>query len=226
MNCDIVIILGKGSRWNDNELKYSLRSIEKHLTNYENIYLIGEKPAWTQNVIHLPHPDLSKISDVNQYHKTLRACIDPTITANLLYFHDDHFLLSDFEANNFPNFHKGPLIEVKRYDPYGKRVKNTEQYLKHKGYPTLNFDVHTPILFNKSAWLESVHKANWKEESYVIKSLYANQQEINYIRIDDCKIYRTKDIEGKQIISTYPNPSFEIKQFLKERFPNKSRYEL
>ncbi len=40
---DLVYILGKGSKWSDNEIRFSLRSIEKYF-DYRKIFIIGEKP--------------------------------------------------------------------------------------------------------------------------------------------------------------------------------------
>ncbi len=48
---DIVIALGTGSRWMDNELRYALRSIEKHLKGHTGrILLIGQRPKWVNKV--------------------------------------------------------------------------------------------------------------------------------------------------------------------------------
>ena len=53
---DIVIPLGTGSRWQNNELRFALRSIEKYLTGYDKIFIIGECPSYLQNIIHIPCP--------------------------------------------------------------------------------------------------------------------------------------------------------------------------
>ena len=39
---DVVYILGKGSVWKDNEIRYSLRSIEKHLTGFDRVFIVGQ----------------------------------------------------------------------------------------------------------------------------------------------------------------------------------------
>jgi hypothetical protein len=56
---DLVYVLGSGSRWGDNELRYSLRSVEKHLKGYNNVYLVGDKPDWVRNVTHIPKQDIT-----------------------------------------------------------------------------------------------------------------------------------------------------------------------
>ena len=54
---DIVIPLGTESRWHDNELRFTLRSIEKHLTGYRNVIIVGWCPPWVQNVVHIKKED-------------------------------------------------------------------------------------------------------------------------------------------------------------------------
>ena len=59
MGLDIVIPLAKDKRTNYYELRMTLRSIEKNLTGYRNIIIIGERPTWITNIIHIPLPDIA-----------------------------------------------------------------------------------------------------------------------------------------------------------------------
>ena len=44
---DLVYPLNKlCSHWRNQELRYSLRSVEKFVKNYRNIYIIGDKPKY------------------------------------------------------------------------------------------------------------------------------------------------------------------------------------
>jgi hypothetical protein len=54
---DIVYVLGTGSNWSDNEIRFSLRSVFKNLTNIGQIFIVGEKPAGLKGFIHIDHPD-------------------------------------------------------------------------------------------------------------------------------------------------------------------------
>lgn len=46
---DLVYILGSGSQWRNNELRFSLRSVQKNLKGYRNIYIVGENPGFLKN---------------------------------------------------------------------------------------------------------------------------------------------------------------------------------
>ena len=65
---DIVYPLGRGSQWRDNELRYSLRSLEMYGVNVGKVYMIGTHlPEWCINVTYIKQNPLiinyhSKIS--------------------------------------------------------------------------------------------------------------------------------------------------------------------
>jgi hypothetical protein len=54
---DVVYPLGTGSVWQDNELRYSLRSLEKNFPDLGRVYVVGHKPDWLGNVEHIPFGD-------------------------------------------------------------------------------------------------------------------------------------------------------------------------
>lgn len=190
---DIVIPLGTGSHWQDNELRYCLRSIEKHLTNFNNIYIVGRLPEFITNTIHIPHDDIEKCKETNIYRKVVKACQNTNITDQFLFFNDDHFLMHDFDAKLFPNFCKGDLVtliqKLPQYNTYRKSVMRTASTLKQLGLSTNNFDTHTPIIYNKYSFLDVMCKYDWTNPyGFVVKSLYANTLNIEPIREPDCKI--------------------------------------
>ena len=58
---DIVYIIGKGSKWNNQELKYSLRSIAKYGINIGKVFIVGYKPNFVSDeVIYIPCDDIGE----------------------------------------------------------------------------------------------------------------------------------------------------------------------
>ena len=58
---DILYCIGEGSKWNNNELRYSLRSLEKFGKNVGNIYMVGYNPGFLSDevtFINCPCPSL------------------------------------------------------------------------------------------------------------------------------------------------------------------------
>jgi len=226
---DIVIPLGKGSRWQDNELRICLRAIEENLSNYRNIWIVGDYPKWLQNCYHIPKQDSQKlVPDKNIMLKVKAACLEHEISDSFLFMNDDHFLLKPFDAENFPNYYDRTLPEMYQLrgpSPYGYRIKNTYEHLLHIGKPVLHYDIHYPIIYQKRAFIERVvDDVDWDNRyGFIIKSLYANH-EPNKQQISDCK---SQDIPRDYwpCFSTMPHMSEGVQKWLFKRFPNKSRYE-
>lgn len=181
MNTSIVIPLGSGSRWDNTELRYCLRSIVKHLSGYGDIFLIGDKPDWVQNVIHIPATDgdMTYDKERNIFNKLMIACRDERVSEEFLMVHDDHYLLKDFVAGEFPYYSDGPFAEQMSISDYKHTIANTADFFKYGHiYNAQHYDVHCPIIFNKDCaqWL---HAINWeKKYGYCIKSCYCTIPEV------------------------------------------------
>ncbi len=126
---DILYPIGKGSVMNNDELRYSLRSVEKHLKNFRNVYIIGQKPDFLKDVVHIPHEDIDRSKETNIYKKILRGCQDETISDQFLFMNDDHFFLEDIDAPTFPFFCKSDLVvtlqKLPHHNLYSKSVLRT-----------------------------------------------------------------------------------------------------
>jgi len=220
---DVVYVLGTGSRWDNNEIRYSLRSLEKHLTGFRNVWVIGEDPKL--NVNHIPMEDPTDIPDTNIMLKLTTACNVSDISEDFLYVNDDHFLLDHYLAPEFPYYYFNTLkhrIERYTFGEYIKRCKNTLNYLTENNLPIKYFDIHTPIIYNKKLFIEHVYN-KWKEPC-VIKSMYANSLRIEGVEMKDNKIHthpRTSD----RIFSTLPKVTAHVQRWLDRKFPDKSRFE-
>ena len=224
---DIVIPLGNGSKWQDNELRYCLRSIEKHLTGYRNIWIIGFLPKWVTEINYLPTADQTQNSDYNIALKVEIACYNAEISDSFLFMNDDHYLLYDYLAPNFPYYHSGTLeamAQLRGRSPYGKKCLNTAKVCNQTKY----FDIHTPIIYQKEQFLKHVTEKDWgkrQDSGYVIKSLYANSLLIQGEPMTDCKSSKIP-LPSWKIFSSTPVIKQEVKDFLQDTFPNKSKYEV
>lgn len=226
---DVVYVLGKGSRMADIELRFSLRSVEKYLTGFGKIIIVGERPDWLQNIVHLFMADDSRLSpDHNIMRKVGMACSSLDVSEDFLFFNDDHYLLAPFHVEQFPAFYQGDLETYCRNrgnDGYGKRAKSTLDYLKSHNLPVKYFDVHAPIVYNKELFLKHVHEApGWGGEGYIIKSLYANSLKIEGTPFRDQKI-NAPPAPGVKIFSTFPHIKASVTRFLQEIFPEMSKFE-
>jgi hypothetical protein len=179
---DVVYVLGTGSRWNDNELRFSLRSLEKNLKDFRNIYIVGECPEFLQNVIHVPAVDIFEPAinaDGNIITKVLAACKCKELSDDFLFINDDHLVLQPVAAIDVPSLHHGDMTtfppDYWKLNYWRGRLKRTMEVLRQNNYTTLHFDCHTPIVFNKHIFPEIMGRFSYSDGiGYTMKSLYGN----------------------------------------------------
>jgi hypothetical protein len=251
---DIVYILGTGGRhWKDAELRYSLRSVYKHLIGYRNIYIVGERPAWLLAAssppgsgglcIHIPckdqDPGIPIYKERNIMLKLHKACQLPALSQNFLFVNDDHFFNGPAPAFNYPNFYcntlQHTLNERTSKCDYDQSLKNTSRALHAKGFTAYNFDVHYPISFEKSFFPLVMQLYDWKVRAgYVIKSLYCNTRRLTGMPIiQDCKMRVPMSaaqmhafVADKSLFSTGPRiEKAEALKFLQQQYPQPSPWE-
>jgi len=213
---DIVIPLGNGSKWNNNELKYAIRSIEKFVKNYRNIYIIGKCPDWLTSlninskiykdvinskniispynkkfIIHVPFGDTSYKTD-NIRNKILEACRTKEISNNFFFTNDDIFFTKTIDVINYPYYYDKNLIDIikdKNIDSYLTSLNNTYITLIKQDQPVKHYDIHCPIIYNKDKFKLIINSNNWNlRYGFTIKSLYSNTLKVEGKKINDFKI--------------------------------------
>ena len=246
MKFDIVYPLGNGSQWNDSELRYSLRAIQRNLKGVQNIVIVGRCPDFIDKskVIFIPADDpLPSNADGNIALKVLKVCDDPRISEDFLFINDDHIINSPMHISEIGYYHKGNFEAFKKkYWHTGlhrSRLRRTFEVLRQKGYTTFHFDLHTPIRINKTLFKKYVPQFDFQFDiGYTMKSIYANPAIPNELKeyIGDRKV---KIFEGKtftQLTRIFNEAMFisyndfglngELKYFLSQRYPRKCKYEL
>lgn len=231
----IVYALGRGSIWQDNELRFSLRSVEKYLEGYGEVFIIGKQPSFgIKNVTHI------QINDVSDYYPALNImkkiysyCAGDKGTEDFLFMNDDHWLLRKFNISEFPYFYKGELKDqLTNPTDYAKTIANTIDVLR--GYPLKDFDTHTPILYNKEVFMQIMDKFDWTiPHGYCIKSLYCNLKCMEGTFEQDGKIRKAKNEQQLRAWldthSVFSVADEALNNFLKKRFeklyPNPSKHE-
>ena len=218
----LLIPLGGGSIWNDNELRYSLRSAEMYLP-ITGVIIVGNKPKWLQNVTHLPYGDLPWFTNAakNIHHKIMQSPVEDFVLWN-----DDYFA-TDYIPEIQP-YHNGPLKDrLPHYNNnlYSNVIRNTID-----AGCTLNFDIHYPIAINLTQYKATVAAADWsKPYGYGIKSLYTQEGTFR----PDCKI--SERLTYEQITSVANSVDLfsignmalnsHMRKWLQHKYPNPSRYE-
>lgn len=214
---DIAIPLAKDRHTNYFELRMTLRSIEKNLTGYRNIYLIGELPSWVTNVTHIPIPDMAGRKAFSIFRKMITAAKNETVTQNFISWADDTYLLESLPASGIKHWYDETLLhwtQLNINSLYRSIIKNT-----WKVFPDgLFYNVHTPCIYDKDKF-KYLNQYNWTTTEYLIKSLYFNHNTSDPVPMKDPK--RHKGL----FYSTSGKIDPETNVMFKELFPNPSTYE-
>lgn len=239
MTCDVVYVLGTGSIWQDNELRYSLRSLETYVADIGQVYVVGTRPKWLTGVVHLPWPDNHICKERNIMEKIAYACGHPDLSRTFLHVNDDHFALAHTRAGDIPNYCGGPLDTLaKGINPknhWRDALINTYKALQDRGHTIHNFDIHTPILLDKVNYLDAMDQYDWRgtHRGFVVKSLYGNTMALTPTRITDVKL-NTRYLLPEVVELLRGRPWFSIgngalsnrfKELLSALYPHPSKYE-
>ena len=176
---DIVYVLGSGSLWLNNEIRYSLRSVDKFLQNKGEVFVFGELPIFLDDkkLIHVPLIDISGDKALNIRNKLVAICNNPLVSENFMLFNDDYFLRSAIDANNYPYYYKCDLYNTMNINRtlYREHVIATINALESRELSLYNFDTHKPIIYNKKHLLEVINMYDWNiKHGYIMRSLYCN----------------------------------------------------
>lgn len=234
---DIVIPLSDRSIWDHNELRFALRSAEKFIPDMGKVFIIGNKPHWIKNVINIVVQD--KPEEVYKEHnicnKVLAACKHNGVSNDFIFMNDDHFLLAPFTGDNYyQQSLSATLLKRASQDTYYRSLNNTLRSLQHYSLPTLNFDIHCPIIYNKREFAKVVSLYDWEKScGYVIKSLYCNTLRLLGIVDMDLKIntqlncFQLEALTmGRKFFSVGDGAvGGELATYLNYLYPKKSQFE-
>lgn len=175
MKADVVIPLGRGSRWDDNELRFCLRALETNFLDLGNVWIVGEKPAWCINVRYLRMPDFfTSNKDANLITKVMTACYQHGMSSAFIRSSDDEILLRPTRFDEMRPYHQG---EIRR--PNGnrwhRRLDRTGRWLRRRGMTAFNYDSHLPAPMQRDRFLEVFNRASYKKlPGLTIDSTYFN----------------------------------------------------
>jgi len=239
---DVLYILGNGSKWDNNELRYSLRSLEKHGNGYNRVFVTGYTPDFlNSNVIYNYHSD-NYAPNINHLMKVLWTFQNTDISDDILLNYDDNFFVKDIEVEEYPFYFKReelpdtfPISNI-----HTRSLLYTKKILKQLNKPTKDFAVHCPIIYNRQKFYDFIDvfkeyiKLDNRETSISVRCAYLNNIGVVGEYLKDLKIIgitSINDIEEKikdrNIFSIGENiQKGRIIDFLKMNYPNKSKWEI
>lgn len=232
---DALYILGNGSPFNNEELRMSLRSLEKNARGLGRVIVVGENPGFLSDLAEYYYiPEAKGNKEYRIAKKILNACDAGIVNGNFFFCNDDYLFHKPFNIEGYPYYHRGNLPRVRSTGHYRRSLYNTYKYLKTRRLPYLHFDIHCPIIYNSERFkgLRTHWEASGQlREGMVVKSLYSNFYGIEGRRRSDVKVShlgrQLSRIVGREMFS-YSDGGFRngVHNYAISKFPKPSRYEL
>jgi hypothetical protein len=229
---DIVYPVKRGNA--NEELRYSLRSVEKNVP-HRKIWTIGYNCGWTQNIGHITYHQGQNVR-LNTTQAMKLACFDPDISDPFLYWNDDYFCMKQIPRVRRMN--RGPIDAVitelaPKKDGYAQGMVATKNLLLERGYgpDILSYELHMPIHVYKGEMIDSIDLyESSKLPNLHKRTLYGNMVGLAGMSIPDNKIVFEQTPWDRDCtwISTSDKSfkEFQVGAWIKSHFPNPSKYEI
>jgi len=234
------------------ELRYSLRSIEKNLLFPFRVVIVGDLPEWInlETVLHIPHERIEGITENTLYDaitKLLIFCHHPDTSHHFIRMYDDIYVLKPVDLATIGQykamypFSKIPLRE----GTWWHQLYHTVEVLSNKGYEGYNTETHLPEMFNKENMKWVINSYSALQKRLLTSTLYFNtffpfskpllfskDFAIQFYNNEDGPFYTTSegDLQSKCQGKTYLNHNDgglndNLKSFISSTFPTPSRFE-
>ena len=180
--------------FNCEELRYSLRSVEKNFP-HRFVWFVGGQPKGFQPDRAIKHKQVGSTKWDNYVDMTLTERID------------------ELRRNVHPWL-----------NPYGRTLFKAEQELISLGCPTMNYDVHLPMMFNKELFKASINKCS----SPQMRSVYGNLNAVPFVIHQDVKVYDMETVPKDPDFLSTDEDVFEkgrVGAYIRKQFPTPSRWE-
>jgi len=205
---DVVYVLGSGSLWSDNEIRYSIRSFKKHFKDLRNVVVVGELPRFLHGLVYIPYPDRRGVNkDCRMMLKVLAACNDARVSENFVLCTDDTVLLKDLHFKDFTGWHEGKMFydavadqrdhmqavfnpKMQKPSNWFQFCYNTGMELQRRGLPDNNYDrAHSPQPINKKEFAAVMDTWNMIHNRYTVSNIYNNST----------KLFKGRNINGRNL---------------------------
>lgn len=241
---DIVYILKVDPINNNEELRYSLRSLGN--IPHGRVFIVGEKPDWVTNITYIPvAQDCTKAENAIKNIRT--AAESPEISDDFILMNDDFFFMKKLDALPAMNFGKlADMIRLyeQRYpegSDYVNSMKMLHALLKDRGcVDPVSYELHTPMMFNKQKLRQMYDETGG--QFYQARSYYGNLYgDAVGATVTDVKIFldpthndpaynnSPHSYLSQQILLSSTGGAFKTGypgQYIRSIFPDKSIYEI
>lgn len=223
---DVVYILGTGSKWQDNELRYSLRSLS-HI-EHGQVFIVGERPDWLQNIIHVPAEDIyGDQKQRNALHK-LSEALKTDASEDFILMNDDFFILRPTTVRYAYRRKLKDALDGRAGGRYKTAITNTLAMFPDG----LDYSLHIPFIYNKVKLAETISACG--NEPVLLRTVYGNMHNVGGEQMDDVKLTSAREFRLGEALGfgDFLSTTDEIvldrgfRAWIQRKFPEPSQFEI
>ena len=228
-NNDIVFVLK--DHLDTDELRYSLRSIEKNFP-HRYVWFVGTKPEGFEPDKMLSHKQAGELKWDKIKSSMLKIVEEPELSDEFFWFNDDFFVMKPFKGKfiNYADKSLTELIEQQRkqnpwLNIYARTVYKAREELKSLHKPEVNFEVHMPMLFEKAKVTAAIMTCS----SPQMRSIYGNVTGCKWRQHNDVKVYDLDEVPDDPDYLSTNDKTFtngKVGAYIRAAFPEPSRFEV
>ena len=163
------------------ELKFSLRSVEKNLIDVEfRVWIVGDRPSWlSEEARFIEVPCSGKTPRLDVAMKRMAVDNHPDINESYVWMNDDIYFINPVTYADLciPKALHDLAPNISRYDTqtaWGRDMAETFKRLKSEKLPILHYAVHVPYVLEKIKSKELFRVFDLENKSYIFENLYYN----------------------------------------------------
>lgn len=243
---DLLLPLGSGSPFGNNELMFFIRSLRRYGTGWRTLWIAGEDPGFLRQddrVRFVPIPEPTHPKEFRIIWKQLYAMERiPEMLDDVVLVNDDYVLCAPVDLSTIPAYRKsGSLRDHAASHPcpvYSATLAASYRFLSTRGKPTRHFDVHLPCRVSRDAYLRlrpvwnDATRSEGKHDGVVCRSVYHNWYRtpgeiVNDLKFSDKNSHRIRELTAGRWVFSYGDTAIPagMGAFLSAEFPEPSPWE-
>ena len=180
------------------ELRYSLRSL-KNITNWNgDVFVVGDREAWFDNINHIPRTRIIGKPYLDQVTK-LNHAVKQIDSDKIIISMDDVYILEPTEISFYT---RGELVGGME-NHYRRTKLYTAEKLRQQAKNALDYECHAPYLVDKDKFIQITDMILNDEQPKMLqwRSLYGNIYNPPSQEFEDKKT-KTTNLMAGAVIST------------------------
>lgn len=225
---DIIYSIGSGSTWDNNELRYSLRSLDVYGKSYDRVFVVGDIPEFlSDEVIKVPYKETSDNGEYNNISKVYFVMKSYDIDDYVCFMQDDIILQKEYDFSKPIWTYIHEIYKYDSDDEFYKMLNRTRDKLLNKKKTIYECVTHHPFYYKLSE-IQNVRELLHLKSDLHNFSYYVNMNEIVPVLSYNAKFNSIEKLsEDMPVISLSEKMSNEdMYNYLNEKFDRKSKFEI